>query len=157
MNTLTNREEFEKTCTVFIDTVSNYFTHLTEDPSRTGVPFLKDQNELLLKDFTGMIGISGSRKGFIYISGNRGLYSELIYRFIGLADPSVEDLLDMAGELSNVVAGNLRETYGSDFMISVPIVFEGKPSKMKFPEDVSAYVIPIKWHDHEANVVVGIE
>ncbi len=157
MATRTTKEDFENTCAVFIDSVNHYFTHLTNNPSDTGVPYLKDQSELLLKDFTGMIGISGSRKGFIYISGNEGLYKDLIKRFIGLEDPTKEDMLDMAGELSNVVAGNLRETYGSDFMISVPIVFEGSPKKLKFPNEVSPYVIPITWNAHEANVVVGIE
>lgn len=157
MVTKTKKEEFESTCSVFIDSVNNYFEHLTENPSKTGVPFLKEQDNVLLKDFTGMIGISGSRKGFIYISGDQGLYGELINRFIGLDSPTSEDMLDMAGELSNVIAGNLRQIYGSDFMISVPIVFEGSPKKLKFPEQVSAYVIPIIWNDHEANVVIGLE
>ncbi len=154
---ITNKESFEATCSIFINSVNNYFSTLTKNPSMTGVPYLKDQNAVLLKDFTGMIGISGNKKGFVYISGNRGLYKELIHKFIGLDDPTNEDILDMAGELSNVVAGNLRETYGSNFMISVPIVFEGSPTKLKFPGDVSAYVIPIKWFNHEANVVIGIK
>ncbi len=151
------KEEFEATCAVFIDSVNNYFTELTNNPSKTGVPYLKDQNELLLNDYTGMIGISGSRKGFIYISGNRGLYTDLIKRFIGLEEATTEDILDMAGELSNVVAGNLRETYGSNFMISVPIVFEGSPDKLKFPSSVTPYVIPIVWNEQKANVVIGLE
>jgi chemotaxis protein CheX len=104
-----------------------------------------------------MIGISGEKKGFIYISGNRNLYHELISRFIGLDEPSDEDILDMAGELSNVVAGNMRETYGTNFMISIPIVFEGRPQKLKFPKDVAVFVIPIIWANHEANVVIGLE
>ena len=157
MDTKTHKEDFEKTCSVFIDTVNNYFSHLTDDPSETGVPFLKEQDAVLLKDFTGMIGISGNRKGFVYISGERKLYEDLIKEFIGLDDPTTEDVLDMAGELSNVVVGNLRETYGSDFMISVPIVFEGSPEKLKFPEGVSVYVIPIDWNNHQANVVIGLE
>ncbi len=156
MDTKTHKEEFEQTCSVFIDTVNNYFTHLTKNPSETGVPYLKEQDAVPLKDFTGMIGISGSRKGFVYISGNKGLYTELINEFIGIDDPTNEDVLDMAGELSNVVVGNLRETYGSDFMISVPIVFEGRPEKLKFPAGVSVYVIPIDWNSHQANVVVGL-
>ncbi len=153
----TNKEDFEATCSVFIKSVNNYFSHLTNAPSKTGVPFLKPQDEVPLKGYTGMIGISGSRKGFVYISGSRGLYADLINSFIGLDNPSTADVLDMAGELSNVVAGNLRETYGSDFMISVPVVFEGYPRKLNFPRDVPAYVIPIKWQAHEANVVIGME
>lgn len=157
MQAKTSKEEFESTCAVFINSVNNYFEHLTNNPSETGVPFLKEQSNVLLKDYTGMIGISGSKKGFIYISGNAGLYTELIKRFIGLDTPSNEDILDMAGELSNVVAGNLRQTYGSDFMISVPIVFEGRPTKLRFPSEVAAFVIPIKWDAYEANVVIGLE
>lgn len=157
MNNVASKADFEKTCSVFIDSVNNYFQQLTENSSKTGVPYIKSQENVLLKDFTGMIGISGDKKGFIYISGNRDLYEELISRFIGLDHPSDEDILDMAGELSNVVAGNMRETYGSNFMISVPIVFEGRPEKLKFPKDVSVFVIPIIWANHEANVVIGLE
>lgn len=157
MKTRSNKEDFEATCTVFINSVNHYFTHLTESPSKTGAPFLKQQEDVLLKAYTGMIGISGNRKGFVYISGSKGLYSDLIHNFIGLDNPSTADVLDMAGELSNVVAGNLREIYGSDFMISVPVVFEGNPGKLNFPQDVPAYVIPIKWNEHEANVVIGME
>lgn len=153
----TSKEEFEATAGVFIESVNRYFSQLTNTSSKTGVPFLKNQDDIPLKEFTGMIGISGNRRGFIYISGNKGLYADLIMQFIGLDTPTEEDILDMAGELSNVVAGNLRETYGSDFMISVPIVFEGSPKKLKFPNEVSAYVIPISWNNHEAYVVIGIE
>jgi chemotaxis protein CheX len=157
MSTEIKKEEFEATCAVFIDAVNNYFEHLTKSSSELGVPYLKEQADILLDDYTGMIGISGSRKGFIYVSGKTGLYKALIKQFIGLDDPSEEDILDMAGELSNVVAGNLRETYGNDFMISVPVVFQGRPSKLHFPNDVSVYVIPISWREHEANLVIGIE
>jgi chemotaxis protein CheX len=157
MNNISTKEDLEKTCSVFIESVNNYFQQLTENPSETGVPFIKSQEDVLLRDFTGMIGISGDRKGFIYISGSRKLYEELINKFIGLDHPTNEDILDMAGELSNVVAGNMRETYGANFMISVPIVFEGRPQKLKFPKDVSVFVIPIIWANHEANVVIGLE
>lgn len=157
METKGDKEEFEKTCSIFINTVNNYFSSLTNNASETGVPYLKDKSDLVLRDFTGMIGISGSRKGFVYITGNEGLYKELIQEFIGLEKPTSEDILDMAGELSNVVVGNLRETYGNDFMISVPAVFQGKPYKLKFPESLSVYVIPINWKSYKADVVVSLE
>lgn len=157
MKNKTTKEEFENTCSVFIDTVNNYFNHLTSEPSKTGIPYLKDPSSVLLKDYTGMIGISGNRRGFLYISGDEGLYKELIKKFIGIDNPAPEDILDMAGELSNVVAGNMRETYGNEFMISVPIVFGGRPEQLKFPEDVAAYVIPINWNNQEAFIVIGLE
>lgn len=151
------KEEFEATCNLFINSVNNYFKHLTEIDSNIRVPYLKEANGLLLKDYTGMIAISGSRKGFVYISANREMFGDLIHMFIGIDDPSDEDILDMAGEISNVVAGNVRANLGANFMISVPIVFEGMPKELKIPENVSIYVIPIQWNNHEAFVVLGLE
>ena len=85
------------------------------------------------------------------------MIDDLIKIFIGIDDPSEEDILDMAGEISNVVAGNVRANLGANFMISVPVVFQGMPSKLKIPEDVSIYVIPIVWNNHEAFVVIGLQ
>ncbi|MEQ6168816.1 chemotaxis protein CheX [Ekhidna sp.] len=121
------------------------------------VPYLKESEGLVLKDFTGMIGISGSRQGFVYISANKEMFADLINMFIGIEDPSEEDILDMAGEISNVVAGNVRANLGANFMISVPTVFEGMPEELHIPENVSMYVIPIKWNNHEAFVVLGLD
>ena len=151
------KEEFEATCNLFINSVSNYFKHLTEIDSDMKVPYLKESEGLVLKDFTGMIGISGSRKGFVYISANREMFADLINMFIGIEDPSEEDILDMAGEISNVVAGNVRANLGANFMISVPTVFEGMPKELNTPENVSMYVIPINWNNHEAFVVLGLD
>lgn len=151
------KEEFEATCNLFINSVSNYFKHLTEIDSDMKVPYLKESEGLVLKDFTGMIGISGSRQGFVYISANREMFADLINMFIGIEDPSNEDILDMAGEISNVVAGNVRANLGANFMISVPTVFEGMPTELNMPENVSIYVIPINWNGHEAFVVLGLD
>jgi len=152
-----NKSDLEDTCKIFIDTVNHYFNHLTSKPSNTGIPFIKDRESLSFKGYTGMIAVSGSKKGFIFITGNQGLYGDLIKRFIGIESNSSEDLLDMAGELSNVIAGNLRETFGSDFIISVPVVFEGAKKELPFSSDTTPYVIPIEWNNHEANLVIGIE
>ncbi|MFY0598673.1 MAG: chemotaxis protein CheX [Cyclobacteriaceae bacterium] len=153
----TKQIEFENTVNVFIDSISNYFSRLTLKPIKTFAPFVKEPSQLILKECTGMIGISGNRKGLIYISGDSGMFSDIIRMYVGLESPSIDDMLDMAGELSNVVAGNVRETYGHEFMISIPVVFQGTPSKLKFPNDVPVYVIPFEWNKHEAFMVVGLQ
>ena len=162
--TTINKDDFEATCQLFIDAIHNYFDHLkhvTKDdklaPSETGVPFVKDKNDLMLKSFTGMIGISGNRKGFVYFSGDEPLYKDLLKIFLKRDDLTTDHVMDMAGEVSNVIAGNVRETYGNDFMISVPIVFQGRPDHLKLPDDVPIFVIPIKWKVHQAYVVIGLE
>lgn len=151
------KEEFEATCSLFINAVNNYFKHLTETDSQMQVPYLKESHGLMLKDYTGMIAISGGRKGFVYISADREMFVDLINMFIGIDDPSVQDVLDMAGEISNVVAGNVRANLGANFMISVPTVFEGMPEDFVIPDDLTVYVIPINWKGHEAFVVLGLD
>ncbi len=153
----TKKEEFETTCTLFINALENYFKHLTDINSEIGVPYIKESDELTLKSYTGLIGISGTRKGFVYISADAKMYSDLINIFIGIEEPTTEDILDMAGEISNVIAGSVRANYGNNFNISVPIVFEGMPKQLKFPEEVAVFVIPMKWKSHEAYLVVGLE
>ncbi len=163
MNTV-SKEDFDTTCKLFIGAVHKYFGHLNKvknasdvPGSETGVPYVKEPNEIVLKEFTGMIGISGNRKGIVYFSGERQIFEDLLRIFTKLDDITDERALDMAGEVSNVIAGNVRETFGQDFMISVPIVFQGKPNNLKFPENVPVFVIPIKWKSYEAYMVIGLE
>lgn len=153
----TKQIEFEKTVNLFINSISNYFSRLTNKPIKTFAPFVKDPDDLMMKECTGMIGISGNKRGLIYISGDIGLFTDIIKLYVGLDEPTPDDLLDMAGELSNVVAGNVRESYGHEFMISIPVVFKGTPDRLRFPDDVPVYVIPFEWNGHKAFMVVGIK
>ncbi len=153
----TRKEEFEDTCKLFIDSVRNYFRVLTDIDSEIYVPYLKESDKVDLKAVTGMIGISGNRKGYIYFTANSALFEDLINIFIGIDNPSKADVMDMAGEISNVIAGNIRANLGTNFMISVPLVFEGKPEDLKFPSDTMVYVIPISWKSHEASVLLGLQ
>lgn len=153
----TRQKEFENTVNIFINSIANYFDRLTKKPIKTFAPFIKEPSDLMMKECTGMIGISGNRKGLIYISGDGALFTDIIRMYVGLEHPTIDDMLDMAGELSNVVAGNVRETYGHEFMISIPVVFKGTPERLKFPDDVPVYVIPFEWNKHHAFMVVGIQ
>lgn len=154
MNTST--EKFEKTVNVFVNSLENYYSHLTNISPQIKAPFVKNREELMLKECTGVIGISGIKKGFIYISSSLEMFEDLIRRYVGISTPKESDMLDMAGEMANVVAGSVKETYGEDFMISVPMVFKGKPNTLRFPDDVPIYVIPLTWNDFEAYMVVAI-
>lgn len=162
MSTL-SKEQFEHTSGLFIDAIHRYFGHIAKvdasrsAPSETGVPFAKSPKDVQLKDYTGMIGISGNRRGFVYFSGTVSLFEELLQIYTHTSTLTQEKVLDMAGEVSNVIAGNVRETFGEEFMISVPVVFKGKPEAIKLPDDVPVLVIPIKWKSYEACMVIGLE
>ncbi len=148
-------QEIEGTCQFFIDSTKHYFSHITKVDATIGIPYLKKSGNLELKEYTGMIGVSGNHKGFVYISAAEDMFAELWLLSTGTS-PSNDDILDMAGEVSNVIAGNVREQLGKDFMVSIPMVFKGKPDKLKLPEDIPIYVIPFKWKNHEGFVVVGV-
>ena len=147
----------ELICQVFIDTVNNYFHEITRIESETGLPYLKDRNQQIIDDYTGMIGISGSRKGFVYVTSTRELFGELVKIILQIDEAKEEQIVDMAGEVANTVSGNVRQVFGSEFMISVPAIIEGKPKDLKFPDDVPVFVIPIKWKSYKANIVIGLE
>lgn len=157
------KQEFEQTCQVFITALHKYFdrvrlfSSLINEQSETGIPYVKERDTLILKEYTGVIGISGNRKGFVYISANGDLFSDLLKFLVKREKASEEHILDMAGEISNVVSGNVREAYGKEFMITVPLVFKGKPEDLKFPEDVPVFVIPFKWNGYEADMVIALE
>lgn len=150
-------EQFEKTANAFIESLERYFNKLTKSNVETYAPYVKSPEELVLKECTGMIGIAGIKKGFIYISGDLAMFEEVIKTYVGYQNPQKNDMLDMAGELSNVVAGNVREVYGEEFLISVPVVFEGKPKNLHFPDEAPIYVIPMKWRSFEAFMVLSIQ
>ena len=151
-----DKQEKELICQVFIDSVNNYFEETTNERSETGLPFIQDE-KLLLEDYTGMIGISGNRKGFVYITGPRELFSNIVKCILNTEKPSDAQIMDMAGEVANTVSGNARKAFGSEFMISVPAIIEGKPLNFKLPDGIPVYIIPIKWREHKSFVVFGLQ
>ena len=140
----------------FIDVVVNYFREVTGEPCEMGIPFVKDSNAVIA-DYTGLIGISGSRKGAVNITSTRMMLSEIASIILGDAEPDEALVTDMAGEIANTIAGNVRETFGSSFMISVPIVIKGQPKDVIFRLAPPVFIIPIRWRSHSSFLAVGLE
>lgn len=147
----------EKDLQVFISTTLNYFRDTAGQAAEMGVPFLKKQDEVIAQDMTGVIGISGSKKGAVYFTAPRGMLADMVKVILGSEAPSGDELVDMAGEITNTIAGNAREAFGSGFMISIPVVVEGQPKNIKTPPNVPVFVVPVKWRDHKAYLVIGIQ
>jgi len=140
----------------FIDSTLNYFKEITNEEAVTGIPYLKE-NEPVVLNYTGIIGISGKRKGSIYITTSGDMLTMLAKIILNLDDVGADDIKDLVGEIANTISGNVREAYGSDFMISVPVIVEGKAKDIKMPDDVQSFVIPITWKDHQLYLVVCLE
>lgn len=141
---------------VFIDAVVNYFACTADDPVKVGTPYLDDENAPAVFDFTGIIGISGARKGCVYFSAPRALLRHLLLS-MGEDDMAQENLLDVVGEVANTLSGNARSHFGSEFMISVPVVVKGSPEGIHVPKAMRSYVIPVYWKAYSAAVVISLE
>jgi chemotaxis protein CheX len=140
---------------IFVDIVHHYFLQQSGKAAQMGTPFLSDAHALPVFDFTGVIGISGDRQGCVYFTAPGALLQDLL-RQAGEPDLSPENLADLAGEIGNTLSGNARKSFGSNFMISVPLVVEGREQVISLPRDVKSYVIPFRWRRHDACLVVSV-
>jgi len=140
---------------VFVAIIQHYFEQETGRPAEVGSPYLCDPSQLPVRDFTGVIGISGNRKGCVYFSSPRELLREILLR-AGETDVSDGNLADLAGEIANTLSGNARREFGHEFLISVPVVVRGQQQSISVPREVRAYVIPFRWHKLDAALVVSV-
>jgi chemotaxis protein CheX len=138
---------------VFIAGVRRYFDSLRAD-ERVVIepPFIKDVERPLL-EYTGIIGISGKTHGAVCFTAN-GLMLKNILGFLNESPSSRETLCDLVGEIANTLSGNAREEFGSDFLISVPVVATEDDCGFSFPEEGRNYVIPIIWRSEKAYLLV---
>ena len=142
--------------TEFVDTTITFFTEISGEPAKCGIPFVKNDAPVVL-EYTGLIGITGKRKGSIYYTAGKEQLTALAKIMLALEDVSPDDMKDLVGEVANTVSGNLRQSFGSDFQISVPVVVEGPAKDIKMPKDIDTYVLPINWRDYESFLVVCLE
>lgn len=147
----------EKDLQVFITTTLSYFKDTAGQTAEMGVPFLKKPEEVVAQDMTGVIGISGIKKGAVYFTAPRAMLADMVKVILGSEEPDSDALVDMVGEITNTIAGNAREAFGSGFMISIPVVVEGQPRNIKTPPNVPVFVIPVKWREYKSYLVVGIQ
>lgn len=141
----------------FVESTLNYFTKATGEAAKLGMPYVKKPDEDIYDEFTGIIGISGDRKGGIYVTCGTNLLIDLAKIVTGLKEGIEPAMIrDMAGEVANTISGNASKSFGRGFHISVPIILEGKPKSVNLQIEPPSYVIPAEWHGHKLYLVVGI-
>lgn len=141
---------------IFVDIVINYFKEVTGETVEMGVPFIKKDN-LSVLNYTGIIGVSGKYRGGIYLSADREIISGVAEKLLGITAADEGACVDMLGEITNTIAGNARADFGSQFMISVPIVIKGQPEDILFQLSPPIFVIPINWRNLPCFLAIGLE
>lgn len=143
----------EKKLQVFLQIISNYFAQLGGEALKVETPYLSADKQPEVYDYTGIIGVSGGQKGVVYFSATQSLLC-CILQSIGESDASEENLVDIAGEVANTIAGNARKEFGAEFHISVPLVFKGVPQSIVLPKDERSFIIPIAWRGQLGEIVL---
>jgi chemotaxis protein CheX len=139
----------------FVDGTTNFFVTSSQQAASVGSPYLVTDGKPGTYEYTGVIGISGSRKGIVYFTARRAMLTVLLMR-MHETDSSEEIIKDLVGEVANTISGNARRDFGKNFIISVPTVIANELDKVIAPHSRS-YVIPINWRTHSAKLVVCLE
>jgi len=143
----------EQDIQLFVGLVTHYFKTTTGIASQIGTPYLSSARELELLDYSAAIGISGNQKGVIYFTASRALTRKLV-QLSGEPQNNDDLCADMVGEVANTISGNAREKMGSGFLISVPLVITGRPENLRLPPKLPVVVLPVKWSEERAFVVI---
>ncbi|BCE01054.1 chemotaxis protein CheX [Marinicellulosiphila megalodicopiae] len=141
---------------VFIEGVKHYFKKESNIEASVGTPYLVDSKDSPALSYTGIIGISGERKGCVYFTAPSVMLRHLLVS-MGESVQSDHYISDLTGEVANTISGNAKKSFGSQFMISVPIVVKGVPDQLQLPKDIDVYVVPMSWKSYDANLVVCLE
>lgn len=136
----------QETLPIFVQAIMHYFDHITGIPAETETPYLQEGDGGDISDVTAIIGVSGDMQGCLYYTASHKMLDELL-QFAAEHQPSDELRCDMAGEVANTLSGNARKHLGSGFMISVPVVIQGKPERLVHYKGSACFVIPIIWKE----------
>ena len=146
----------EQKLQIFLNIVTNYFNQFGGEDLVVDTPYLLENQQPKVHDYTGVIGISGVQKGVVYFSATREILSRILDS-MGEPDKSEDNFVDLAGEVANTIAGNARNEFGASFHISVPFVFKGSPQSIILPKDERSFIIPVTWYSQVGEIVVCLQ
>jgi chemotaxis protein CheX len=139
---------------VFVQAIMHYFNHITGVVAATETPYLQEGSSDV-SDYTAVIGVSGDLQGCVYYTAPRQMLDKLL-GFVAEHEPTDELRCDMAGEVANTLSGNARRQLGAGFMISTPVVIQGKPDRLVTYKGTPCFVIPILWEEMRSLLMISL-
>lgn len=146
----------EENVRVFLEGVNRFFKEANKIDIEVGTPYLNENTNAVAFDYTGVIEVSGPNQGIVYFTAPRILLRHLLIS-IGEPDTSEQIMSDLTGEIANTVSGNARSEFGEEFDISVPTVINGVPDEVQLPRSSRSFVIPLRWKNYQAAIVVCLK
>lgn len=113
--------------------------------AKPGVPFAKKDN-IAEGDVTGLVGLTGDRKGSISISFGKACAVQIVKNMLGDAiDDILSDVKDAVGEITNMVSGQARvglAEHGINLQSGTPSVIMGDGHIIKHVTTGTVVAIP---------------
>lgn len=109
-------------------------------------------------DISGIIGFSGTLRGTIVIGLDQAFAFAAAEAFFGGKPTSVdEEVLDMVGELANMIGGNAKERMTiTGVNLGLPTVICGKGHRVSFDPGAQVELLPFSCPHGPLTVEVGI-
>ncbi len=106
-------------------------------------------------DYTSMVKITGEYSGCVYLTAPQSMIVNLL-RLNNETEINEHTQVDMARELSNVLAGNASAAFGANWKISVPqSYFREDADRLSLPS--SSFIMPFNWKSDTAYIAVSLE
>jgi len=138
---------------VFKNGITIYFEQSLKKTPIIETPFIK--KKALILDYTALIGLSGIRKGSMFVTVSKGLIVHITKETLKTDELSDELLVEMLCELTNNLAGFVQKIDES-ISISIPN-FIKNPDDIDFNIKTEAYVIPFNLESNAGAVIVGLD
>ncbi|GHV41668.1 hypothetical protein AGMMS49546_18070 [Spirochaetia bacterium] len=118
----------EKYAELFVDVCKSVFKNLGKVDIEAGRPYISDKDAITEWDISAIIGLAGETQGAVVISMKKGLALRVVEQFSGELHTELnDDVVDVIGEIVNVIAGNAKQRLENDFalIISLPTIVRG--------------------------------
>lgn len=142
----------------FSEAVSHFFGSMTEERANVRSAYLLEHDEepIVWDDFNGVITVRGGYVGSLAFSAPRALLSHVLLR-MGEKNLSDDHRRDIVGEIANTLSGRARRYFGDGLRISTPRAFSGQRQHVERLAHSTPYVIPLRWKQYEAKLVVHLD
>ncbi|MDR2094003.1 MAG: chemotaxis protein CheX [Treponema sp.] len=146
----------------FIDVCVKVFKKLGKIEITAMRPYINNKDSIGEWDVSAVIGFTGEARGAVVISMKKHLTLRMVKELAGIeAEDLNGDVLDVIGEVLNIIAGTAKQRLEEDFslIISLPSIVRGIEHSIWWPgEHPRIICIPFKVFENEIfNLSVSLE
>ncbi|WP_433604738.1 chemotaxis protein CheX [Dactylosporangium sp. CA-139114] len=104
-------------------------------------------------EITASVGVAGAWLGTVVLRGGLGAAAALAAEMLELSSVKPDDIQDAAGELMNIVAGNVKSFLPKPSHLALPQVVVGR-AEVLWPGTRLLSRVRVRWDDYQVTVEV---